>query len=387
MEIQLFVKTDSGKSLPVEATQIVVTEKLGQPRTYSITFPEDICDDDFMFLGNTWMDPFKELTISVKINDGDEQLLVKGPVQKQNITMHHGGQGSSLKIDGADNSVQLGWKVVKKSWDKHITEGEIMQILQNATHQFENINVLGNTRKFNKDEAKNLKGKVKTLKTNQFQKEADLPFIQKLARQCGCYFWVSYEGKDEIANFDTLRLDTEATHQLVINLPDNNIDELNITWDANRPTYVEALEIDSKSGDISKVQKSDVTLINEQDITLYELTKGAFTSRLTVPGSTTLEMVDKAKAAVDESTWFLHANCSTSYEKICSPKTGLIQAHRIIKLTGAGSRYDGKYAVSGVTHTIDKVSYKLQLELMRNGWHRPSNNASANASKQQTVGK
>ena len=161
---------------------------------------------------------------------------------------------------------------------------------------------------------------------------------------------------------------------------------MHISWDAQRPTYVESHEIDSKTGEVKKAQETEIVLVNPDDIPLYELTNGIFSARLTTPGSTPLEMLDKAKAALDDSTWFLHANCSTSYDRICSPETGVISAHTIIKLSGAGSRYDGLYAVSGVTHTIDKVSYKLQVELMRNGWNRPKQ-AAGPVAKQKTVKK
>ena len=79
----------------------------------------------------------------------------------------------------------------------------------------------------------------------------------------------------------------------------------------------------------------------------------------------------RSQGALNEAEWFIKASCSTSYDRLCQ----IVHAHNIVRIEGAGTRHSGDYVVSGVTHTIDVSSYKMQIELMRNAWDpRPSEN-------------
>ena len=61
---------------------------------------------------------------------------------------------------------------------------------------------------------------------------------------------------------------------------------------------------------------------------------------------------------------FIRATCETSL-----PTLGkLVRAHTVVEVKGAGSRYSGKYLVSGVRHKIDAEAHKMSIELVRNGW-------------------
>lgn len=381
MNIILTIKATAGKKeFTLDSTQVEVKEKLGAPITYTITFPEDVCETDFQLLREVSFNPFAEIAIFVKINKGDNICLVKGPVLKHDITLMHGGEGSTLKISGADNSIKLGWKTESKNWEKNITRDEIVSILKNGSYQFQKFNVLGKPINFTPPkDAKNTKKDaakeevVKTLKQNQVQREPDLTFIQKLGKQCGYYFWVTYDtDKDstDIANFGELPLNSSHTHELIINHEKNNIDQLTINWDADRPTIVQSGEVNIKSKKVEKNKDDKVPELNENNITLKDLTQGAYSTLLTFPGSDINEILDKNKAALNESSWFIHASCATSLDQLCTEK--IIRAHTVVKLTGAGTRYDGRFVVSGVTHTIDSSSYKMQLELIRNGWNKNS---------------
>ena len=77
----------------------------------------------------------------------------------------------------------------------------------------------------------------------------------------------------------------------------------------------------------------------------------------------------RSEGALNEAEWFIKASCSTSFDRVCH----VFHAHTLVLLQGAGSRHSGKYVISGVTHTIDVSSYKMQLELMRNAWDEPVN--------------
>jgi len=45
-----------------------------------------------------------------------------------------------------------------------------------------------------------------------------------------------------------------------------------------------------------------------------------------------------------------------------------VRAQTVINLRGAGTRFSGKYFVTGVKHTIDAAQHRMEVELSRNGW-------------------
>ncbi len=386
MEIELIIESSMGDKEIFEPSQVEIKEKLGQPITYTLTFSEDVCDDDFLRLRDKAFNPLADLTISVRVNGGDRFYLVKGPVQGHQISLVHGGQGSKLVVHGSDNSVKLGWKKEPKThWKKDFGENDIKAVLNNKVYTFSDFSIMKNIKKKKKasggDESAHVEYEEK-----QVQTEDDLTFIKKMASQKGMYFWVSYEtessssnGKKqekikEIAHFDALPLEGTPSQKLILNGDKNNIDSFEISWDANRPTSVEGKEVDIHS---KKIMDGKVEIAPQPklgDITLKDLTGGLYSSMLAGPAHHAGKMQERNKAALNDSEWFIKANCSTSFDRFCENdekgKTPIIHAHTLIELTGAGKRYDGNYVVSGITHSIDHASYKMQLELMRNAWTR-----------------
>jgi len=376
MKIGMTIKSSKPSANLPAPIQVEVTEDLGKPIIYTITFGEDVCKDDLLLLRNVALNPLEELTILIKVNDAKTDIcLVKGPVKSHSIHLMNGGQGSTLKVSGADNSTKLGWKnETKTDWKRSITKEEIQSILDNKIYSFKKFNILKN---FEADEpkAKNngAKNDGKNDQQTLTQTEDDLTFINKIARQQGMYFWVSYETDattkqiTEFANFDSLPLKSKPEHQLTLNQEDNNIDSMEIKWDAERPTKVESKEIDLKT---KKVIDGDVYEAPQPkasgEVTLKDLTGSIISKKISVPPKDTATILNGNKAALNAAEWFLTANCTLDFERLCEDKT--IHAHTMIGVSGLGTRYSGNYVVSKVVHTIDAVSYKLALSLMRNTW-------------------
>jgi hypothetical protein len=377
MDVQIIVESSVLTPALPSPSQVEVREKLGDTATYTISFADDICDGDFMTLNHPAFNPFEDLAISVKLDNKDEILLVKGPVQKHQISIVHGGQGSKLQVTGSDNSLKMSWKPQTKNWAKTITKTEIETILKE--YGFDVTHVL-------EDEKPNPGSPAtqssRSLKNGQVQREPNLSFLKKQASQMSAYFWVSYEGKNVAANFSRLPLKgsktaatkddgTNIKQTLKINYPDYNITELSINWDANRPTSVQQHEVDAHTKKTKKSDPDNPPQIKLGDITLKDLTEGKVSALLTKPGDDSGK-IDRSNAALNDAEWFIRLTCNADFEKFCDGD--LFHAHTKVLLMGAGARYDGEYIVSGVTHTIDTVSYKVQLELMRNAWTKTNEN-------------
>jgi len=173
--------------------------------------------------------------------------------------------------------------------------------------------------------------------------------------------------------FNELPLEKSPAATLIINGTNdivNNIDELNIQWNADVPTSVVGEQIDTKTKKTvdPKVDSPPQHKLGDQalaDLTLKCKQEVKSTHR---PADDTGRAQERSKGALNEAEWFIKATCSTSFDRLCK----IIHAHTIVELKGAGSRHSGNYLVSSVTHTIDRSSYKMQLELKRNAWNLPS---------------
>ncbi|MBV6425966.1 MAG: hypothetical protein KIPDCIKN_00457 [Haliscomenobacter sp.] len=384
MPFKLKIKTVDGSELP-DPGQVTIREQLGQPRTFTITYSEDICEGDYQLLKNPAFNPLKEIAISV-VTDWGEMYLLKGVVQGQQISIKYGGQGSQLQITGSDNLVKLGWETKKKSWEgekwaKVLTAGNIEQIFKNEQHEFDQFSIFKNAGTHESGpEAPTQNGQDETekvhlhFKEQVVQREDDLSFLQRLARQKGMYVWLSYdEGGKEVVHFDQLPLQETPGLELSIAGEDHNIGECEINWDAGRPTSIQQKQIDRRNHQVNPRRTGEAPQPKLGDVTLKCLTSGIISAVLPGMASDTEDMGDRNGAALNEAEWFIKASCSTTFEQLCkqgAPK--IVHAHETVQLKGVGSRHEGTYLVAGVTHTIDAESYKLQIELQRNAWSASS---------------
>jgi phage protein D len=68
------------------------------------------------------------------------------------------------------------------------------------------------------------------------------------------------------------------------------------------------------------------------------------------------------RAALNDASWSISARAETSVHAL----GGLVHAHDVIQLTGAGSVASGDYFVRSVTHHINPADHTLSIELLRN---------------------
>ncbi len=410
MDVKLIIEFSKGgpeREILSQASQVVVRESLGQAITFTISYSEDICEGDFNKLKDELFDPLREINIAIEY-EGIKIYLVKGLVQGQQITLKHGGQGSQVVVNGSDNSIRMDWMTETKNWKKKLDKFDILSLISGVNkhkqdkepkkqkekpiprdYPFVQYNILGST--FMAEDIKDVSNQGQnngaeqndqdlSYEQEQTQRGTDLQFIKQLANEKGMYFWVTYgnETGEEIANFDKLPLDKEGEYDLIINDPNNNIDEFSLSWDADRPTSVRSNQIDKKNKNKKPENTEIAPQIKQGNVTLADLTGNLISSLLPAQADDEGTLKERNEAALNESEWFIKASCSTTFERLnrfCDrkdederDKLKIIHAHTLVNVHGAGSRHSGKYVVSGVTHTINAESYKMDIELMRNSW-------------------
>jgi phage protein D len=331
------------------ATWIEVYEHLGRPTDYRIRFEVEIGSSDFDQLTDARLDVGSELSIMVPDPAGS-QCLVKGPVGAQRIHFEHGGSGSYVEVGGSDTSITMDREAKSTVWTDVTDSDAVTSILSGAglVPDIESTSA----------------GHYET-KHVMVQRESDLSFVRRLARRNGFAFWVTCDGFGvQTAHFKRLPVDAASSATLKINATTPTVDRLDVRWDVERPTSIAGTQVDLSSLEDIDGAKSDAPLSSLGDQDLAAITGDTRSIFLAAPVDDAGDLQARSTGALVDSYFFVKATGETRLDLVGTP----IRAHTVVELQGAGSRHSGKYLVGGVRHTIDSDSYRMELELLRNGW-------------------
>jgi phage protein D len=331
------------------ATWVEVHERMGQPTTYRIRYEIEIDSGDIAMLTDPRLDPGSELSVLVQGKAGNE-CLVKGPVGSQRIHFEHGGAGSYVEVRGADSAIKMDREAKSTLWSD-VTDSDAVNTIIGTYGFVPDVDITSAGHYENKHVL--------------VQRESDLSFLRKLARRNGLLFWVTCDGSGiETAHFKKPPLGGNAAATLAINQTPPAFAFLDLRWDVERPTSVEGKQLDLNSGeDIDGgADSSPLEALGSSD--LSALTGDKRSIFLAPPADDAGDLQGRAAGALVESYFFIRMTGETQLSVTGSP----IRAHTVIEIQGAGSRHSGKYFVSGVRHTIDPISHRMELELLRNAW-------------------
>jgi phage protein D len=332
-----------------EAAWVEVYERMGEVTTYRIRYDIDISEGDFPTLVDDRVTNGSELAVIAPL-DGKNNYLVKGPVTGQQIHLEHGGACSFVEVSGSDTSIAMDRETQTTLWSDVTDSDAVTTILA----QYGYLPDVDST------SARHLE-----MKHALVQRDTDLQFVRRLARRNGFLFWITCNALGiETAHFKQPPLDGGPKGDLIINLESNNLSTLDINWDSERPTSVVAaqLNLNDKSDIDGEVSKSPLASLGAK--TLNEIASETRSVHIAAPVDDAGDLQSRGEGALIEAGWFIRATCQTTTHAL----NALIRAHTLVNLRGAGSRFSGKYFVSGVRHTIDAVGHRMDLELVRNGW-------------------
>jgi len=337
--------------LASSAVSVEVSETVGQPTYYRLDYTLDTQDGDFPLLTEGTFGPGSELSVVVLSSDATE-CLVKGPVYGQHIQFKHGGSGSTLTVQGADSLIKLDREDKAMAWSDLTDSAAVSSILSQA----------GLVPDVETTQAGHFE-----LKHTLIQRETDLSFIRRLARRNGFHFWITCdEFGVETAHFKRPALDGDAKCDLVINLidPKPNVTALDISWDVERPTSTDSLELDlnTKSDITGTIQNSPLTALG--GTALSAITTEPRIAHVHAPVDDSGDLQARSEGALIEASFFLRASGSTTLSALGK----VLRAHTLVNLRGVGSRHSGLWFCSSVRHSIDDTEHVMDFELIRNGW-------------------
>lgn len=331
------------------AESVEVYEQMSEPTRYRLRYALDIAEGDLPLLKDSRFEPGSELSVLLP-NDTTPHCLVRGPVHGQRVSMVHGGETSTLDVLGADRLIELDREAMSAVW-QDATDSEVaMSVLSGY----------GLVPDSEETRARHVEAKHTLV-----QRETDLRFLQRLARRNGFLLWMTADAPGvDTAHFKRPPLADKQDSDLVINLSPANLDRLDIDWDVERPTKVEARQLDLNTVEPLEggVEASPQTALGTS--ALGAIGAGPRTLQLSAPVDAAGDLMSRGEGALIESDWFLRVRCETTVESLGTA----MRAHTVVGLRGAGSRHDGLYFVSSVRHQIDASRHLMEIELIRNAW-------------------
>ncbi|MEM1319231.1 MAG: hypothetical protein AAGG75_03190 [Bacteroidota bacterium] len=333
------------------ADKIEVTEKMDQPTTYSIHYSVDICDGDISRLKETRLNPGSEMSIMVPEESGLMNCLVKGPVTSQQISIKEGGAGSWMQVGGSDQTIKMGREFRSKVWGFTTDSQVVATILATEYQLIPRVDFTST---------------IHTELTNELvQRSDDLRFIRQLASRNGFHFWIDCNPVGiETGNFRKPDLNASPKVTLNMNQEGCNVTELSINWDTERPTSVENQQLDTSSKNVMNNGSANPQVQSPLGSQSLRQIQGGATHSTHLVAPSNDGNTAGSEALLQESDWFVNANCNTTYRKIKK----VLHVYDIVEVQGVGSRHSGKYMVASVKHIIDETAHRMEIDLVRNAW-------------------
>ncbi|TVS00172.1 MAG: hypothetical protein EA406_01290 [Rhodospirillales bacterium] len=333
--------------LTQRATEVVVEERLGAPTRFAIVFPVDIVNGDLPFLADPRIGP--GATVMIVGPDGQE-CLVRGIVHGHRISLVTGGEGSSVEVLGTDMSVALDRETKVTAWP-NVTDGEAAMAILGQNALVPDVETTSS----------------RHLMTQNVlvQRGTDLAFLRMLARRNGFLFWVtsSVLGIDT-GHFKPPPVAGEAATVLSIKDQDSALSAIEITWDVERPTSATAhgLDLANKSSLTGSALQSP--LAPQGAMPLAAIAPEPRTAMPAVVANDVGGLTARAESILAGDGFFITARCKTTPEAA----GGVVRAHTLVTLDGAGTLHSGSYLVGSVSHRVSPTAHVMDLTLLRNAW-------------------
>lgn len=332
------------------ATSVEVTEVLGQPSRFALRFAVGPSGDDLTWVSDDRLKPGANVRVDVP-GPGSAACLVQGPVTGAQLRLVHGGSGSMFEVVGGDVSITMD-RETKVSVHDGVTESELVTSVLSSYSLVPDVE--RTTTRYSRTGFPLV------------QRETDLQLLQRLARKRGASFWVDCDARTGLStgHWKRLELRGSADHDLVINQDGANLQALDIRYDVEQPASVLAAQLDigtlgAIDGDQPQTPRN---VLGQQG--LKDIHDDPPALRLTAPVADAADLTARAEGAALEADLFVFAEGETT----ASALGGVLRAHTLVDLKGAGTRHSGTYLVTRVRHTIDSAGHRMRFELARNGW-------------------
>jgi phage protein D len=333
------------------AVSVVVEQRAGAPARYRIRYDLSLSSGDFPLLTQASLAPGSELAIIAPL-DGKNHYLVKGPVTGARIHFEQSVGVSYIDVEGGDRCVKMGRENKSAVYNDATDSDAVNTVL---AHFYTELT----------PDVSSTSAMHSETKHALVQRHSDLDFIHWLARRNGFLFWITCDEKgNETAHFKAPPVQDPPVTDIIVNLPGNTIESLDLTYEVERPSSVTGKQLDltDKSAIDGSVGKSTLTLLGKQG--LSDIASDTRSVHLSPPVDDAGDLTSRGQGALTEAGWFIHATCRTSVHL----QKAIFAPHTVVNVRGLGARFSGKFFVWSVRHSIDAAGHFMDVELARNAW-------------------
>lgn len=347
----------SGGDLLAILRSLEIEEHADLPGAFELTLPVNtngaIGSEDLTVLGDEAVQPYSPMSVVVTGDRGDE-CIFDGYVLAHRIHLDHGTTNASVRIWGQDATCLMN---LEERVEQH--EGTDAEI---ANRIFERHGFTGASGNADGDQSKH-DAKRHTL----VQRSTDAQFLRSRARRTGRVFRVACGKRpgDRVGHFAFPDLSASPSLTMVLNPPEAaNVDFVDISWDAARPTAVEASALLAAAETVDgAATASGMRLLDARSLAEFTGSEDrTMTALLTAHVDTVEELKLRSRSLLAESEWFVRCDGEADLEQLRDvPRVG-----EIVQLDGAGALHSGHYLVWSVRHSISRTTHRIRFSLVRN---------------------
>lgn len=274
--------------------------------------------------------------------------LIDGPIVGTDSEMSSEPGQSAITVHVHDDSVYLNRRDSLSRFDNRLPH-EI------AAQLFGDIEQLAST------EIEETPAAANGLPPVEVQRGTEIQILRKLARCRGMHAYVlpGAELGESIGCFKKFPTEMDGLPPLILLGPDRNLESFHVKDDAQRPTSVEAQELNIADKVVTRaaVKFRDLQLLGKEGALTKE---SAGAGRVLPPGCG--DVREAVRGAAEQASYSFSASGAVMGD--CY--TGVLSPYRLVTVKGVNRRLCGNYVIEKVTHTLTRAQYSQSFSLLRN---------------------
>ena len=345
-ELRIYFNNEAAEEAVLDMfSEIRVDQSIGLVTEAELHMDIDADEDGYW---NEILQPFQRVRVEVKVDVGDFEAIIDGPIVGQRFEMSAAPNESKLVLVVHDDSVLLNREETVQLYEDMTASDIATQLFQaqGFIAQVDSVSDAG-----------------ATLERVIVQRGTSMQLLRELARRHGMYVYVQPgdTSGSSIGVFAKPELNSGDFPEMVLLGEQRNINKLDVEFDALRPVQAIANSITAadQTSSSSTITSSDENTLG--DTAVHDIVEpGTIVLARTREEANDIDAA--ASAAVSYSSWAYSAKVevdTATYPHVLSP-------YKTVSIAGAGSQLSGDYLISHVTHIINDASYKQELGLRRN---------------------
>jgi hypothetical protein len=331
-----------------------IEENADLPGAISLTLPVAEEDGELSWVGDARIAPYAKISVVAAAEEGRDQCIFDGYVLTHKVHVPTGAAGATVRVWGQDATVLMGLTETVKEWSGMSDVEVAEQIFRSYGFQSAPGNG-GEAAPTHTEDAHTL-----------MQRSSDADFLRRLARRTGRWFRVVCDDKPgrQIGHFASPSLAGPPVASIGVTDPkEAAASVLDFSWDASRPTAVEArqasLTDNDKAGVSAPASASGLTPLDARDLSEFAGRKRTVLLTATADSDA---LGAHSAGLLREAGWFVRCEGSAEVDVL----RRVLRVGDVVEVVGCGSLLSGDYLVWSVRHSFTPQAHSMDFALVRN---------------------